>query len=289
MWAAAEGHAAVVKALIAHGANVNAVSEAGFTPLMFAAVRNDAESVRALLAAGVDPNASQPKAAKPLMLAAAYRSTAAAGALIDGGADASVKDRAGNAALHTAAQAGDLDLVKMLLSKGVDVNVRTADTAPGGGRGYFRAPAGRQTPLMLAARGNHVDVMRALIAAGADPKAKAQDNSTFLMAAVGSGRVSAVKFAYEHDQDVKVATTSAATLMHAAVTGTAQGATQDAQERVCEVIRFLAQKGAPLDEKNDAGRTPIDLADILPIDLAVDLLTDLIIKSGNKPKSPSKR
>jgi len=109
------------------------------------------------------------------------------------------------------------------------------------------------------------------------------------MAAVGSGRVEVVKFAYDHDQDVKVTTTNGTTLIHASVTGTAQGGTQDAQDRVCEVIRFLAEKGAPLDEKNAQGRTAIDIADILPIDKAVDLLTELIVKSGAQPKSPSKR
>jgi hypothetical protein len=73
------------------------------------------------------------------------------------------------------------------------------------------------------------------------------------------------------------------------VTGTAKGATQEAQDRVCEVIRFLADKGAALDEKNAQGRTPIDLADGLPIDKAVDLLTALIERGGGTPKSPSKR
>ena len=106
---------------------------------------------------------------------------------------------------------------------------------------------------------------------------------------MGSARVEAVKFAYEFDNDVKVVTSSGATLMHASVTGTAAGATQESQARVCEVIRFLAEKGAPVDEKNSAGRTPIDLADGLPIDKAVDLFTELIVKSGAKPKSPSKR
>src|SRR6185436_10463147 len=120
-----------------------------------------------------------------------------------------------------------------------------------------------------------------------DPKAKAQDGSSFLMAAVGSAKVEAVKFAYGYDPDVKIVNSSGATLIHASVTGTANGGTQEAQERVCEVIRFLAEKGAPLDEKNVAGRTPIDLADILPIDKAVDLLTELIVKNGAKPKSPS--
>ena len=55
------------------------------------------------------------------------------------------------------------------------------------------------------------------------------------------------------------------------------------------MIQFLADKGAPVDEKNAAGKTPIDLADLLPIDKAVDLFTELIRKSGATPKSPSKR
>jgi ankyrin repeat protein len=142
---------------------------------------------------------------------------------------------------------------------------------------------------LLAARAGQIEAMKMLLNAGADPKAKAPDGASFLMASVGSAKVQAVKFAYEYDNDVKVVTSTGATLMHASVSGTANGATQEAQERVCEVIRFLAEKGAPVDEKNAAGRTPIDLADGLPIDKAVDLFTELIIKSGAKPKSPSKR
>ena len=59
--------------------------------------------------------------------------------------------------------------------------------------------------------------MRALVAGGADPKLKAQDGSTLLMAAVGSGHVEAVKYAYELDSDVKAMTTTNSTLMHASV------------------------------------------------------------------------
>jgi hypothetical protein len=58
------------------------------------------------------------------------------------------------------------------------------------------------------------------------------------MAAVGSARVEAVRFAYQYDGDVKVATASGATLMHAPVTGTANGATQEAQERKCSPNSF---------------------------------------------------
>jgi ankyrin repeat protein len=288
MWAAAEGHSDVVECLIEHGASVKAQSKSGFTTLDFAAVKNDPASIKSLLAAGADPNYALPDGTKALSIAASYHSTAAAGALLDGGADPNVKDRAGNTPLHTAAQLGDLETVKKLLAKGADANARTKKAGNRGAGGFFR-PVGEQTALMLAARGDYEEIMSALIAGGADPIMTAQDGSTFLMAATGSGHVGAVKFAWQYDQNVKAVTSSGATLMHASVTGTAQGATQEAQERVCEVIRFLAEKGAPLDEKNAEGRTPIDIADVLPIDKAVDLLTALIIKSGSTPKSPSKR
>jgi ankyrin repeat protein len=292
MWAASEGHADVVRTLIKHGANVKAASKSGFTPLVFAAVKNDLPSVQALLAAGADANYALPDGSKVLTVAASWHSTSVATALLDGGADPNAADRAGNTLLHTAAQLGDVDLVKALIAKGSNPNARTARTSgDGGGRGggFIRPLAGEQTPLMLAARAGRTDVMKALIAAGADAKLKAQDGTTLLMSAVGSARVEAVRLAWEYDQDVRAVTTGGATLMHASVTGTANGATQEAQDRVCEVIRFLADKGTPLDERNAQGRTPIDLADGLPIDKAVDLFTELIVKSGEKPKSPSKR
>jgi ankyrin repeat protein len=280
MWAAAEGHAEVVRTLLEKGADVKAASTTGFTPLLFATVKNDAPSVRALIAGGADPNAG-----KPILSAASHRSTAAAIVLAEAGANPNVADPSGNTPLHLAAQNGDEPLAKLLLAKKADIEARTANIPQ---RGFFRQPVG-QTPLLLAARAGQLKMMKLLIDAGANPKTKAPDGGSFLMASVGSAKVEAVKFAYQYDDDVKVATTDGATLMHASVTGTSNGATLDAQLRVCEVIAFLAEKGAPLDEKNAAGRTPIDLADILPIDKAVDLLTELILKSGAKPKSPSKR
>jgi hypothetical protein len=61
------------------------------------------------------------------------------------------------------------------------------------------------------------------------------------------------------------------------------------QAEVCEVIQFLADKGAALDELDASGRTALSIADGPPIDKAVALLTALIVKSGKAPKIPSKR
>jgi ankyrin repeat protein len=289
MWAAAEGHADVVQTLIDNKAEVNAASKSGFNALVFAAVKNDPKSVQALLAAGADANFALPDGTKVLLVAAASKSTLAAAALVDGGANPNVADRGGNTPLHTAAQSGDLELVKKLLAKGADPNARTAKAAAGGrggGGGGFRPVSGEQTPLMIAAKANHPDIVRALVAGGADPKLKAQDGSTLLMDAVGSGHVEIVKYVFELDPDVKAVTSTGSTVMHASVTGTMANSTQP---EICKVIQFLADKGAPLDEKDARGRTPIDIADPLPIDQAEDLLTSLIIKSGATPKTRSKR
>jgi uncharacterized protein len=289
MWAAAEGHEAVVAGLIKMGAKVDAASTTGFTPLVFAIVEGDVPSINALLHAGANPNVTLQSGARPVIVAMQYKHTDAALALLEGGADLNVRDRAGNTALHLAAQVGDLKLVQALVAKGADPNVRTPRAAVaaggrGGGGGGRGAPAGEQTPLMLAARSDHADVMRALVAAGADPAIRAQDGTSLLMAASSGARLATFKYAYEIDPHVDVVTTAGNTVMHTAVA--INGRTQP---EVCEVIQFLAERGARLDELNAAGRTPISIADNLPVDLAVDLLTRLITDRGDKPKIPSKR
>ncbi|HUC75986.1 MAG TPA: ankyrin repeat domain-containing protein [Vicinamibacterales bacterium] len=288
MWAAAEGHRDVVAGLVEMGAHVNAASRAGFTPLVFAAVKGDVPSINTLLAAGADPNVVVKSGAKPLIVAMQFKQTAAGLALLEAGADFDGRDRAGQTALHLAAEVGDIKLVRALLDSGADPNARTTKSAmPAGGRGGGGGrgrSAGEQTPLMMAARGDHEDVMRALVAAGGNPNLKAQDGTSVLMAAAAGARLATFKYAYEIDPNVDGMTTAGDTIMHVAVA--INGRTQ---AEVCEVIQFLADHGAELDALNNAGRTPIAIADNLPVDLAVTLLTKLIVSRGGVPKIPSKR
>jgi uncharacterized protein len=290
MWAAAEGHSEVVRGLVEAGARVNAASKSGFTPLLFAAAKGDVPSITLLLDAGADPNYSLPSGGKPLMVAIAYRRTAAAVALLEGGALATAgNERTGSTPLHVAAQQGDLTVVRALLDRRANPNVRTnRSTAPAGARaggfgGFGRAAAGGQTPLMLAASNDREAVMRALVAAGADPSIRAQDGSSLLMMAVGGARIDTVKYAYELDPHVDVVTDNKATLMHAAV-----GLGGRTQPEVCAIVQFLADRGAALDEYDATGRTPIARADVIPVDQAIDLLTRLITERGGTPKVRSK-
>ncbi len=273
MWAAAEGHRDVVAGLVEMGANVNAASKTGFTPLVFATIKDDSASIKALLEAGANPNVVVLSGAKPIIVAQQYRHTAAALLLLEDGADINARDR----------------LVRALLAKHAEANARTPKSmapvgARGGGGGGRSGIPGEQTPLMMAARGDHEDVMRALVAAGADPGLKAQDGTSVLMTAASGARIKTFTYAYEIDPHVDVVTTTGNTPMHVAV-----GLNGRTQPEVCEVIQFLADHGAKLDEMNGAGRTPIAIADNLPVDLAVDLLTKLLTARGEKPKIASKR
>ncbi len=282
MWAAAEGHPDVVELLIQRGADVNAATKGGFTALAFATMKNDSASVRLLIKAGADPSNALPDKdkTKMLLLAAAYDSTQAALALLDGGANPNVADRRGRTPLHIAAQAGSLELVRKLVSKGADLNARTAkidspDT------GFFRALSGEQTPLLLAAKFNQVGAMRLLIEAGADTKLKAQDGTTLFLAAAGSGHAEVAKYAYEFDKDVKAVDSLGFTAMHESVSGTGRLATQP---ELTELVQFLADVGVPMDEVDKRGRTPIQVGDGAPLDQPIQRMADIIIGRGGKPR-----
>jgi len=285
MWAASEGHVDVVDLLIRKGANVNAATKAGFTALVFATLKNNVATVKRLLAAGADPNYTLSDQTKLLTAATANKSYAAAVALLEGGANPNVADRTGNTPLHVAAQSGSAELVKTLLAKGADLNAVTKPIdaggrgGPGGGGGP-RGPSGQQTPLLLAARNNHLDVMRALIEAGADTKMKAQDGTTLFLSAAASGRVGVTKYAYEFDKDVKATDDSGRTAMHEVVSNGGGGATQD---EMTELVQYLADIGAPLDEKDGRGRTPIQTGDGIPLDKPIQRMAEIIVSRGGTP------
>ena len=100
------------------------------------------------------------------------------------------------------------------------------------------------------------------------------------MAAVAGGKLATVKYAYELDPHVDAVTRTGTTLMHAAVAA----ANGRSPIEICEVIQFLADKGAKLDERDATGATPGQIANRIQIAKAATLLSELIVKSGATPK-----
>jgi cytohesin len=206
-----------------------------------------------------------------LLIAMASGKPQLAELLIEKGADPTAKDRNGNTLLHTAAQLGDVAMMKGLVAKGLDVNAKTAKSQGGrGGGGQRGGGPGEQTPLMLAAKADHLEMMHALVDAGADPKIKAQDGATLLIAAAGSGHLDVVRYAFELAPDIAGATDKGQTAVHAALTGTLANSTP---EEICGVIEFLAGKGADLTAADASGKKPVAMAG--SIDGASDLIKKL--------------
>ena len=217
MWAAAERHPDMVKALIESHADLQAHTKQGFTPLHFAARVGDLESVKLLLAAGVDVNlqtqSSEPEGPRsgggsgytPLLVAAMRAQVETALYLLDHGADPNIS-ASGMTPLHWASTSWEgfasnpvygfqdpmsgipdrqskLRLVKALLAHGANVNARMTKRQPSFATGYTDSVGA--TPFLLAASVDDVDMMRILLAAGADPKIATATNATAIMAATG--------------------------------------------------------------------------------------------------------
>jgi len=76
---------------------------------------------------------------------------------------------------------GKLRLVKALLAHGANVNARMTKRQPSFATGYTDAVGA--TPLLLAASVQDVEMMRILLAAGADPKIQTATKASTIMAA----------------------------------------------------------------------------------------------------------
>jgi uncharacterized protein len=128
---------------------VAAYSPDGFTALHLAAFFGKPEAVKALLDAGarVDAYTRNAFANQPLHAAAAGRHVEVCRLLLAAGADVNATQRGGYTPLHEAAQHGDDEMVELFLSAGADPTI----AVEGGG-----------TAADLAEAAGHADVARRL-------------------------------------------------------------------------------------------------------------------------------
>ena len=147
-FAALNHDVAAVHALIAAGADANAVNLERAAPLIYGA--GAPSIVHALLASNADPNATSNMDVTPLFAALAHpRSFPAVRLLIDAGADVHATRR-GASVLSQAAQEGDRLVVDLLLQKGM-------------------SPEEISGALVEAAREGHEALVRVFLKNGGDP------------------------------------------------------------------------------------------------------------------------
>jgi ankyrin repeat protein len=175
-----------VRLLIDKGANVNAISKSGRTPVRVAAAHSgNVEVVRLLLNKGADLTKPKEAGAEALVAAASANDAATIKLLLDRGVDADSRDSGGFTALMVAAERRNVEVVKWMLARGANVNAQSNPSAERPVKNGLIA-IGSLTPLLLAVAAGSTDVVRILLDAGANVNEKDVRGMTPLMLAVAT-------------------------------------------------------------------------------------------------------
>jgi uncharacterized protein len=253
LYAARDGRLESARILVDAGANVSERDANGITALLMAITNNHMDVARFMIERGAEINVSDWYGRTPLWAAVETRNMDVDNASFENGVD----------------RAAALDLIRVLLATGADPNARMKETPPIR-RQMLRVTGSLswvdftgQTPFLTASLSADLTVMRLLLEYGADPYIPTFAGTTALMAAAGINWVvdqtydegpkallEAVKFCWELGMDVNAVNSMGLTAVH----GAANRGSDD-------IIRFLVEKGAKLDVKDNEGRSPLTWAE----------------------------
>jgi ankyrin len=275
------------------GQAVEEFASGWLTPLMFSAREGDLESARLLVAAGGDVNAIAADGKDALGLAVFNGNYDLASFLVDNKSKVNQADTQGFTPLFWAVDrrnmetapnfpwmvtADPLPLIRKLLDAGANPNA-LVDNTP---RARMRAGSPRivfATPLMRAAFSGDLELVKLLLAKGADPNIRSKDYETVLEAAAGLGfiqgyskgrssaeRLEVVKLLVGLGADVNAADDYGITALMAA-----------ANMGDVSIIQYLVDRGADLGaydlgKKND-GAFGASVEPLMPVDYAIGVGT----------------
>ncbi|PAA83415.1 hypothetical protein BOX15_Mlig030409g1 [Macrostomum lignano] len=287
--AARSGQTAVLELLLARQAGVSVRSRSGLTPLHMAVQGDHADCARLLLSHGAHSEDATVDLLTPLHVAAHCGFAGSAQLLLDHGCRVAPRALNGFTPLHIACKKNRLRVVELLLARGADPAAATesgltplhvaaymghaavvsrllvpppldqrSSTGSAGGDSTAAAAAAAvsattirgETPLHLAVRGGHAEVVRLLLGRGGCPvDAVARDCQTALHVACRMGNAEAVAVLLQAGADPNATSKDAYTPLHAA-----------AKEGHETVVRLLLDAGADPHAATRRGATPLHTA-----------------------------
>jgi ankyrin repeat protein len=237
--ASREGDLDSAKFLVEKGANVNQVTEYGWSPLLVATNNRHYRLGEYLIEHGADVNLANKGSWTPLYLATDNRN-------IEGGDFPVPKP-----------DIDHLEYIKFLLEHGANPNARAKDNTLTRTiftmQWFFENGA---TPFVRAAQSSDLELLKLLVQHGADPMIKTEYADTALTAAAGIGWVEGVT--YEHSPKANVDTVKY--LLDLGLDP--NGANQDGRTPLMgaalkgrnEVVQLLVDHGAKLDQRDKGSR-----------------------------------
>jgi len=180
-------------------AGFSSVQAAAYDDLLRAAEMGDASGVERMVARGLDPNTADAKGNTILMIAAREGHKDVVWALVRRKANANRRNQHGDTALMIASLRGDREIARMLIEFG-NAEVKHSGWAP----------------IHYAAFQDKPELIKYLIAKGADKDALAPNGYTALMLAARSGHEDAARALLYEDADVNVRTSDGQTALRIA-------------------------------------------------------------------------
>lgn len=190
--AASGGYVNIIKLLLNHGAEINSRtgSKLGISPLMLAAMNGHTAAVKLLLDMGSDINAQiETNRNTALTLACFQGRHEVVSLLLDRRANVEHRAKTGLTPLMEAASGGYVEVGRVLLDKGADVNATPV-------------PSSRDTALTIAADKGHCRFVELLLSRGAAVEVKNKKGNSPLWLAANGGHLSVVELLYNASADI---------------------------------------------------------------------------------------